>query len=89
MDDACESLLISLFHLAQLLQGPLEFQEARLAFNIEINLLSYIHEIIEMTVSQESPHLINLSANHWLLALKNANIIYQNVGSQALIIAFM
>ena len=30
VDDACEALLIALFHLAQLLQGLPEFQEARL-----------------------------------------------------------
>ena len=34
-----------------------------------------------MEVIQESPLLIHLSANQRLLALNNANIIYQNVGS--------
>lgn len=80
VDDAHEAIRLCLSQLYQLLEGPEEFQEARLAYCMEINVWTNINEIIKMAFEQQSRGL-PVPADHLLLALNIVKIFCRNVGN--------
>jgi hypothetical protein len=56
VEETCEAICLSLFRLRQLLDGTQEFQQLWLAFSIEMNPWTCIHEMIAMEIEYQSVH---------------------------------